>query len=229
MSLLSGLSANFKMEGNSTNTQGTGNGTDTSITYSTANGKIGQGAGFGTLITIASIANIFIDGVSFTIAGWYSSASTTNYREICKYMNNGNTQSNLDLYFTGGGTPHKLECFTQNTGGTAFICTSVNSYDNGAFHFVVVSYDNATKVLTLDIDNGAERINSSALTGNKNTTVGLANWGQNESATNQFTGKMDEIAVWSRALTVGEISQLYNGGNGLSMPVAGATNIFNQI
>jgi hypothetical protein len=37
-----------------------------------------------------------------------------------------------------------------------------------------------------------------------------SNWG--------FDGMIDEIGVWSRALTSGEVTQLYNSGAGLQYP-----------
>ena len=39
-----------------------------------------------------------------------------------------------------------------------------------------------------------------------------------------FDGKMDEVGVWSRALSGAEISQLYNSGSGLSYPLSVATS-----
>ena len=33
-----------------------------------------------------------------------------------------------------------------------------------------------------------------------------------------FTGKIDEVAVWSRAITTGEMTELYNSGAGLQYP-----------
>jgi hypothetical protein len=33
-----------------------------------------------------------------------------------------------------------------------------------------------------------------------------------------FLGEIDEVGIWSRALTSGEISDLYNSGSGLSYP-----------
>lgn len=44
-----------------------------------------------------------------------------------------------------------------------------------------------------------------------------------EAYVNPFSGKLDEIAIWGRSLTAGEVSQLYGGGQGLNVPDHGPT------
>lgn len=65
----------WHFNGNSTDSSGNGNnGTDTSITYSLANGKFGQGAGFGgtSHIVLGAIGTL----TTYTVVGW--AKMTTN-------------------------------------------------------------------------------------------------------------------------------------------------------
>ena len=49
-------------------------------------------------------------------------------------------------------------------------------------------------------------------------TAGLHISSDNGTAAQAFDGMMDEIGVWSRALTATEVTELYNSGNGLAYP-----------
>ena len=42
--------------------------------------------------------------------------------------------------------------------------------------------------------------------------------GANTADTENFNGKIDELGIWNRALSHTEITDLYNGGVGLTMP-----------
>jgi hypothetical protein len=35
---------------------------------------------------------------------------------------------------------------------------------------------------------------------------------------NGFLGNIDEVAIWNRQITAGEVATLYNGGNGITYP-----------
>ena len=48
-------------------------------------------------------------------------------------------------------------------------------------------------------------------------TIGLL------GSTTYFNGDMDEVALWSRAITADEVAALYNGGAGLAYPLGNAT------
>jgi len=53
------------------------------------------------------------------------------------------------------------------------------------------------------------------------TTLTLFNVGKRGNNANYVDGKMDEIGVWNRSLSQAEVTQLYNGGDGISY-----TNVF---
>lgn len=85
------LVALWQLNGNSTDTSGAGlNGTDTTITYSQANGKIGQGAGFnGTSSYIGAGAWPVLKGLSMT--AWIKQAPSA-VRTILSGSGNANVQ-----------------------------------------------------------------------------------------------------------------------------------------
>ena len=74
-------------------------------------------------------------------------------------------------------------------------------------------YANGTLVST--IGGGPATINSAPIT----TT--MINY---STGTIPLVGKLDEVGIWIRELTAGEVTQLYNSGAGLSYPfTAGST------
>lgn len=48
-----------------------------------------------------------------------------------------------------------------------------------------------------------------------------------DGAYSYFGGKMDEVGIWARTLSGGEVSQLYNAGAGLQYPFTGGGTSFN--
>jgi len=87
-----------------------------------------------------------------------------------------------------------------------------NTFD-GTWHFYVLRIDDGTLTFYVDgaINSGphtiGDRYSSQALT--IGATVGYEN---------SIIGDIDEFGIWNRALTGAEITQLYNGGSGLTYP-----------
>jgi hypothetical protein len=87
------------------------------------------------------------------------------------------------------------------------------------WYHVVVVHDNTAGTADFYI-NGAQQ--GSQQTGlatggiwGSSVFFGIGNWGDVDKF---FPGSIDEAGVWSRKLSNGEISQLYNSGNGLAYP-----------
>src|SRR4051812_43285995 len=75
--LTTSLLSYYKDEGDSTDFYGSANGTDTSITYSSWNGKVTQGAGFGGSSKIDLGSNFSFERTdSFSVAFWLKTTAT---------------------------------------------------------------------------------------------------------------------------------------------------------
>ena len=91
---------------------------------------------------------------------------------------------------------------------------------DGTWYHVVYVMDTAgtdTQYLYINGSESATQNNTRTHTGN--------NWivGNNSSGTRTFSGNIDELGFWDRALTAAEASSLYNSGSGLAYPYS--TNI----
>ena len=92
------------------------------------------------------------------------------------------------------------------------------------YTFVAVSYHPVESLVMMYI-NGINVKNFSdshlMVANNKNITIGDTA----DSSTYYFVGDLDEIGLWNRSLSASEISNLYNGGTGLSYPLSAGPNV----
>jgi len=89
------------------------------------------------------------------------------------------------------------------------------------WHFIVGTWDGAK--MKLYINNVLDASQA------RTTTIGydlasVLRFGSH-SAPYDYTGVIDEIGIWNRALTISEVSTLYNSSNGLTYPFDASTNI----
>jgi hypothetical protein len=103
----------------------------------------------------------------------------------------------------------KIKGGFEGADGANYFVVSNNTYNDGKWHYAVVTYDGA--IVNMYID--------SILIGNLSTTVTPDNGGNNDyplrigsnSQGNDayFTGEIDEVRVWSRALSANETGEQY--------------------
>lgn len=199
--------AYYKLDGNSNDSVGSNNGTDTSISYSSSYGKINQGASFnGSSSKIWTNNNLGLSTSSDKTFGmWY-------------YRTGGTTSFTLDYRNNSGGN-FSLTFYTNSTGGIIFNCkgtdvvTSSNLSTNTWYYLTTVisgstltAYVNGVSIGSGTIGSGTTNANNFSLSSYADTPGGY------------FQGYIDEVGIWSRVLSSGEVSELYNSGAGLQYP-----------
>lgn len=98
-------------------------------------------------------------------------------------------------------------------GSSASLVSKANTYNDGSWHHIVYVLDGATMYLYID------NVSKSGSSGSKAISNAQIALGYTKLNSVQFMdGMLDEVGVWSRALTSDEISSLYNGGSGLQYP-----------
>lgn len=92
------------------------------------------------------------------------------------------------------------------------------------WYHLVMTYDGAT---ITGYVNGSSVGTASASGSGSSGTTDYFNIGSGQNNTPAFSaffdGKIDEVGVWSRAITSGEVTQLYNSGAGLQYPFTSTT------
>jgi hypothetical protein len=107
--------------------------------------------------------------------------------------------------------PTEAIFYTNEVGVSSF--TPIN---DGNWHHLVGVYDAIEGTQTFYIDGinvGSAPVSSNLIS----TTVPFFGIGDSGQGT-YLNGSIDECAIWTRALTSTEVTQLYNSGNGLSYP-----------
>lgn len=207
----------WEFEGNSNDSKGSNNGTDTSITYNSGNGKFSQGAGFVSAtpskIVLADAASLK-PTTNFTIMAWFKSTTAANQRVFAS-QNDVTNFAGISLFVGSGGD---LWLFSaKNTGtiqGTDYeLMTSPGTtLLDGAYHFIVGTWD-GTKLHTYidgsESGTGQNWSYAAAYQGTNYPRIGILTVSGGDSQ--GVDGALDEVALFSRALSSTEISNHYSG------------------
>lgn len=214
-----GLTNFYKFEGNSNDSVGSINGTDTGISYSSLYGKIGQGAsanntaskivlGANSDFTFVQNSGIFSFNIWHkaltTTGGFYpiGSASSFAHKGFWFQMVNGDLTRVVVLSGTGSSTTSPLvylSAFVTDTNYNMYTITGDGSW--------LRFYKNAQLFGRAPI----------AAFGSGNSTNALQLFAI-PSLAGSSGSYIDLFGVWNKALNINEIFALYNGGAGLDYP-----------
>jgi len=145
----------------------------------------------------------------FTITGWFKAESTvstmfavdgTDYNPLIKLVWLGNS----------------IDMDVRNTGNTSASGTgAITGLSQNTWYFFSAVHDLSAKTIALSI---AGTTITQTYTGElKNTVNGFL--GSRNAGSQPFDGTLDESAIWSRALTSTELTELYNSGDGFQYPL----------
>jgi len=206
MALTDNLLAYYKLDGNSNDSVGSNNGTDTSISY--VSGKINQSALFNGTNSSVTLTISQIPTNTITYNYWIKSSSTT-YQNIIR----GEKLGMLSTIYL-----NKVRNYLYN--GTWNTSDSNTSVNDGNWHMVTVTY-NGSSIKTY-IDGVLDKTDTISIT---LTSPSTDFWFGREISAGQavLNGYLDEVGLWSRALSSTEVTQLYNSGAGLAYPFSAAS------
>src|SRR5881628_60464 len=151
----------------------------------------------------------------FSVAAWFK--TSTDYTGNGYIVNKGGVGSetpgqnmNYGLFMTSSET---IRLFFEKQDGTDFSLVSAKTYSDGSWHYAVGTFDGSS-TLRLYVD-GVQVASSVAPAGTvpDNTGTQPVRIGANSLASSSpgyFTGNVDEVRVYNRALTALEISDYYN-------------------
>lgn len=118
---------------------------------------------------------------------------------------------------TDAGTANRAVFSVRDSDNIKFDVTGTTAINDGAWHHLVGVRDAAAKEIRIYVDGTLNGTTSSAeFTGNFSSTQPLTIGYTTASPFYYFKGEIDELAVYNRALTPGEIQAHYYGGAGQS-------------
>lgn len=225
MALIDNLVSYWKMDevsGSRADSQGSNTLTDNN-TVGSAAGIINNGADFEASSTEYLNRSAQVWGVTnaWSWSFWLNPESFTGNPRVISFGNNSAADNvTIGLLVTNS----KLFISLRNSSNVTFkdYSNSSTTFTTGSWFHVVVTWDgtdllgyvNATaQTFTKTTDSAGSQSNSSRVLYLGSTT----------SATAPYDGIMDEVGLWSRAITSSEVTSLYNGGAGLAYPFSGST------
>lgn len=218
-SLLTSLISYYDFEGNANDALGTNNGTNSGISFSNSYGKIGKGASntsSANYISIGSVSSFsFIKNTGvFSINYWIKPLAASN---TIRVINNTNSVATQGLYMmdiidnysefsvrNSSSTPAGNAAITigRLISGTSWRMISVIGDGTWVYYYIDTVLHFKLKLNTL-------------ATGNDPNVMRLFGI-PNGTGSSQFY--LDELGIWSKALSFIEMYNLYNGGAGKTYP-----------
>lgn len=160
---------------------------------------------------------------SFSLSAWVKfDTSLAGINRII--LSNENTSaSNYHLRLNFDGT------FTFGLNGTSFSVTSSATGTINTWHHVCGVYDTTNNLIKISVDGGAfiTAAASTSFLGGSSSYLQIGNGGQGISSTEDWKGFIDSVGIYSDALTISEVGDLYNSGAGddYPFPAAGSNEV----
>jgi len=156
-----------------------------------------------------------------TCAAWIRinlGSSDSDYATIVSWGNNNSSGERWQFMLRDHDTDSEYQLRVSVKSGAKYGSTDLNENDNQWHHVAVTWEDDGTPdvedvklyvdgVEETDCTTDSQTINTD---GNKDVRIGDYN-----STNNYFKGNIDDVRIYDRALTEGEIGQLYRGGGGI--------------
>ena len=182
-------------------------------------GLINSGLSFDGTDNYISTTTSISNPLNYTLAAWFKT-STASGAKIIGFENNqtgtGSGQTDRNIYV---GTDGKLYYVIYNGGNVSI--NSSGTVTDGNWHLAVATQSGTAMTLYLD---GASQGSN---TGTPQSYSGYwrigsyRNSAYSHGANGYFSGTIDEVGIWNRALSSSEITTLYNSGSGRQYPFTG--------
>jgi hypothetical protein len=222
MALSDNLIHYWKLDGNSNDAVGSTNGSDTGITYSSGNGKIVQGAGFArgssSKISFGTGSDLQLQA-PFSIQLWYKPGNGSSVVANVMVSGNNTGGNGIQLVNYNGAFGVNGMTFYEYYSGSFHGIDTDGLLTDGTWYHVVVTDDGTT--VKQYINGSVQSATMASGTIDYTSFVGFL-LGRTGSGADGLTGAIDEVGVWTRALSGSEVTQLYNGGAGSAYPYVNA-------
>lgn len=211
----SGLVGLWHLNGNANDSSGNNNnGTSTAITYSLANGKFNQGAGFNgtsSIITVPDASSLDLAS-AFTVMFWVYLTNNTTQQAICNKMLTA--QADHNWYFDVGAdlASDRIRFQIYNNVGAEITILGTAALEINRWYHIAGTFSSSTHLMKL-YENGAlassTSISGTASTNTYPIAIGARKAGGAYETYLSNGSKVDEVAVFNRALSDREIRTIY--------------------
>lgn len=175
-------------------------------------GKVGNAAdtGSGNTNKALNLANsLGIDGGNISIEAWAKLTDVISaVKTLVGQASNGGTNVGYEFEYDGTTlTANRLK-----NGDSDNVASETVSLSTGVWYHLVLTYDGTT--LRLYRDNVAKGTLATSGSGTSALTQKFVIFKNPTANVRYFSGLIDQVRVWSKALSTTEIADLFNSGNG---------------
>lgn len=212
--LLNGLVGYWKLDGDGSDVLGVSNGTVQGAGITWGAGKLGSAM----LSNYLSLSRVNVGGAAqikptaaMTVGGWFWFNATGNTGRWCSDWHQDGSKDRWIFPYAPSNDLFLHIGYNAGPIGTVGGTLPINTWTHLAATIdatAVSIYRNAVQVWT-----SASGIGTLTRTGAGNVCIG-----SQEETGNAIDGKVDEFAMWNRALTAGEVSEWFNAGVGKTHP-----------
>jgi len=182
--------------------------TNSGVSYGT--GKINNGA-------VYNNTNIVLtgSGPAFGTAGSISLWEKITTGDDGGYFFDASSANRYYMFYGNDGSGG---CSLNGAGGPTI---SAGAFVFNQYNHVVLTWDNSlgSNKIALYINGTLYGNSNNAISASTPTNFYIGNRFSNTGTPDDMQGTLDEIGVWNRALSSTEVTDLYNGGSGISYPV----------
>ena len=216
--LWDGLHGYWNADDNPNDSKGTYNGVLTNgATYGT--GIINDGFSFDGVNDFVDMGDVldFDGSTPFSISLWVYLSSVSGVQMLISKQSQAASKVGYSIFLSAGRFNFLLANYRTTNNILVNAVTTVPAINT--WYNVVVTYDgskNATGggvIFSINSVNEVN-INENNLTGSTSNSTSF-NIGARDSTIYYTNGNIDEVGIWNRVLTSAEITELYNGGEGL--------------
>ncbi|MCA9360084.1 LamG domain-containing protein [Candidatus Kaiserbacteria bacterium] len=178
-------------------------------------GKFGNGALFvganDDYLTISDASQTGLDATGdFSVSFWYKPTTLSGGYIFSKWRHASHNQYRLDLSSTAFTLYTSDACSGYSYSGKSW----THSMTAGVMAHYVLTYNRTTGAVEM-FKNGVSLGTGTVKSAIKNCSGAFVLASQDGAYTNTADGLLDEFGFWSKILSGAEISDLYNGGDGL--------------
>lgn len=163
-------------------------------------------------------------GNAWTLAGWFNFSNIGAADQTILSLRPASGSVNIIQIEMGMYSGGNLRAIAYNSAGTYVkdYRKSQASVPADTWHHVAVTWDGSTFAMYHNgSTSGVTASVNSAMT--QTATSRTLRIGAELDASNVADGLLDEVGIWTVALSASEVSELYNGGAGISYPFTTAT------
>ena len=188
-------------------------------TVASATGKLGTAADFevanSEYLSIADNTDLSTGDIDFTFAFWVQLESkAANMQFINKQGAAGTREYSVSYILSGDRI--RFGVSNDGTATTTINADALGSPSTATWYFVVVWHDATANTINIKVNDGTTN-SVSHTTGVFDGTVAFT-MGATATPNTYHDGLLDNVYFWKRVLTAGEMTELYNSGNGKDYP-----------